>query len=199
MPAEESAVQWKPGQRIELLGPRVFIRTMRVSDAGDVARWYGDEETYRFVWKPNLSPEDYVKGLVAASDQITKFAFVFGPKDGAPIGHAKLQISEEYNGIHAAPTFAIGDREKRGAFYGRGASAALHWFAFEYLDADVIAPRIYEENARLVELMSKRGFEATKRYQPRGDRPVVVFELDREGWLRRYSTERDFTLRVLPD
>jgi RimJ/RimL family protein N-acetyltransferase len=177
-----SSQSWRPGQKVQLVSPRVELTTLTEDDLvgygeSDVPEWFGSDARRKYVWLPNLKPLEYLRGLVAATDQTRKFAFLISAK-GTLIGLLKGNVILAEERLQLVPTTVIGNENYSGRGLGTEAGDLLIWFAITRLDVSEIERRIYEDNEGFRLRLEKAGYVAA----------AVAEEAQLDGSVRRYLT-----------
>lgn len=154
---------WKPGDRVRVDGPRLYVRNLEESDLdGDLANWMGSEQRASYVWHPPVSRLEYMRGLIASCDQ--KNAFIFGiflQKTDQIVGYRKALIASENGQRSMLPTTVIGDAWA-GHHFGIEAGKLLDWFFVDIVGVSLIAPRVYARNHATLALAKRVGYRVVR-------------------------------------
>lgn len=139
---------------------------------GDIDRWAGSESRTTFIWKPKLSPRDYMSGLIRYCNNRDTFVFgIWSLEEKCLVGYRKMQVIEEDHGRGpertAIPTVVIGDTFA-GHSYGQDAGNLVDWFMVECVGATAIEGRIYEENVGTWQLAERLGYELNRTSEEKG-------------------------------
>lgn len=196
------ADSWMPGQPVSLTTRRSIVRTLAVEDISPaLERWNSDPAIAGNVWHPPLPPAAYFRGLIAASDQKTRFSFLIQHRGSLrAVGYVKLFIDVARR--VQVPTVALGERAFWNGELGTEAVRAVQRFAFEHLPVDAIESRVYAENVKVRERLRRFGYEevaVTQEQRPGGGtRAVHVFQITREAWFERLPAVEEY-LAQKPD
>jgi RimJ/RimL family protein N-acetyltransferase len=160
-------VIWQPGTQVSIVGPRLRVRSLSETDLGiDVDDWTGSKDRTTHVWKPNMSAQEYMRGLIRHCDNSETFIFgIWSFSENGLIGYRKVQIVEEDHGRGpertAIPTSVVGD-QFAGKSYGQEAGHQANWFFIRHAGVTAISPRIYEANEKTWRLAERLGFRLSR-------------------------------------
>ena len=146
---------------MEIVGERIYLRTLSSEDVGDnYVKWMRDEETVRFLESrcktdtlENL--REYVKAI---NESRTDFLFgIFLRENDVHIGNIKVG-DVDYVHQHGNVGIMIGDKNSRGKSCGRESIQLVTKYAFEELNLNSLIAGIYANNTGCYKAFLSAGY-----------------------------------------
>jgi RimJ/RimL family protein N-acetyltransferase len=144
-----------------LIGRDVYLRPIELEDAATYVRWLNNPEVSRFLEAGafplnRLREEDYIRNLYS-DDHGTNLALVLKQED-RHIGGIGLS-SIQWPARRAVIGIVIGEQDCWGKGYGTQAMRLMLGHAFNTLNLNRVALRVFESNARARACYLKVGFQ----------------------------------------
>jgi RimJ/RimL family protein N-acetyltransferase len=143
-----------------LKGPRITLRPIRLSDATNWVRWFGDPEVAQYVspnvYKISLKKEkEHLKDIIKRPKDITYSIIV---EDGKHIGSVGLHLNPKsiYN---AGFGIIIGDKSYWGRGYAGECIKLLGDLAFKKFKINRWQLTVFKENKKAIKAYKKAGFK----------------------------------------
>lgn len=187
------AADFVPGRRLELVGPRLVLRSLRESEVTDeLVGWTESPSWARNVWFPTGDRRS-VLTTIARHPQGDKFFFLLvrSRATGRLLGFAR--IVRHPTPDNAVLGLALSDDVERPPV-GAEALVTLGRFVLERLGVRTIELRVYEENRNLSKRLQKLGFplrDVEPELRDGKRRDIHVFVVTHAQWLMLEERARE--------
>ncbi len=143
---------------MKLVGERVILRPLKVSDAERFVKWFNDPAVHRFLARRKLKLKEeraWIRSIPKKKDQIH---FAIDTREGVHIGSVGLnEINRRDN--YAVFCIVIGDKRYWSKGYGTEAMKLIVDHGFRRLKLHRIELDVYDYNARGIKLYRRLGFK----------------------------------------
>lgn len=181
---------WTPGTAVEVVTPRLVLRSLSPLDVpgSEAPAWYGSSERRANVWAPpGLSSAEFLRGLAVRCDNRSTFALLAVLRSsGQAVGLGKAQLTSEGAMRPFVLTTLVGQLEQAALAPGYEMTTAMVWLGLNHLPATHISLRIYAENVRTVELVEHYGYQRFAEFNE-GARLAYDYRISKENWLTRHE------------
>ncbi len=184
-----------------VIGRRVYLRPLEISDAETVARWAAEEEetfwaSGRTPWSP-LAEEAQVKRLYEKEPPSHISLVACLRETDEPIGIVSLDEIDWVNRFAETGSY-FGRTRHRGQGLGTEAKLLLLEYAFDRIGLHVLQSYVFEPNERSWRALLKQGYQPAGRMRawwPKDGvyRDVLCFDVMRDEWIeakQRWEAER---------
>ena len=144
---------------MNIVGTTIRLRPLEKRDIELKVKWYNDTEVNKtLVLSEELELEKSLEWFDRAVQDDSRRDFIIETKDGEPIGLTGLRKIDRLHGT-AECFCVIGDK----SFWGKGIGTKVHslliQWAFDELNLHKIWAVVYTNNAAVLKLVKKLGFE----------------------------------------
>lgn len=181
-----------------LIGERVYLRPLEVSDAEELARHAAVEtETFFDDGRVPFSPLAYERyfGKLYAERPPTEIQFAVCLKeDDRLLGSVGIDGIDWVNRTGETESF-LGLPENRGRGYGSEAKHLLLEYCFDRIQLEMLRSLVWEPNTRSAAALLKQGYQPAGHVRGAATRGgkyyrMRVFDLSREEWLAAREAAR---------
>ncbi len=149
-------------QKFSLPALRIYLRPMRMEDAGLVAKWYNDKETRRYMSTTVRGyiyyPRDIKKEIRENNPTEEQWFMVCLKSDNKPIGQAGID-DLDFMDWRGEIFFLIGDKDEKGKGYSKEIVRLLLDYAFKKLKLNSLFATVTIENIPSLKVLEKAGFK----------------------------------------
>ena len=170
-----------------LKGKRVKLRPIKLADALDFVRWFGDKEVAIYLLRQTpmtlRKEKEWIKKMLKAKDKIIWSIF---NEDGKLIGNTGLTVDAK----NKAASFGImiGEKDEWGKGYAGECLKLIGNFVFKKLKYHRLELEVYMKNKRAARVYEKAGFllEGVKRQKLKNS---ITQKFEDEGIMSILSKE----------
>ncbi len=141
---------------------RIYLRPMRMEDAGLVARWYNDKETRRYMSTTvrgyKYYPKDIKKEIQENNPREEQWFMVCLKSSHKPIGQAGID-DLDFMDRRGEIFFLIGDKDEKGKGYSREIVRLLLDYSFKKLKLNSLFATVTVKNIPSLKVLEKAGFK----------------------------------------
>jgi RimJ/RimL family protein N-acetyltransferase len=167
-----------------LIGDKIYLRPLEVTDAATIVPWFNDPEVTRFLLshRPmSLHAEEEFLRRMAANENDVVPGIVVKETDQL-VGTVGLH--PEYRCREARFGIVLGDKASWGRGYGTEATRLMVRYAFDTLNLNRVWLHVYEYNPRGLRVYEKIGFRTEGRLRQATYRDGRYWDVIAMGLLR---------------
>jgi len=143
---------------MKLIGKKVILRPIKLSDASRFVKWFNDPAVNRFLARRKLTLKEERTWIRSVPKNKDSVHFCIDTKDGIHIGSVGFSVVNRQDS-HAVFGIMIGDKRYWGQGYGREAMKLIIDYGFRRLKLHRIELDVYSYNPRAIKLYKRLGFK----------------------------------------